>query len=69
MILVDEDCSLFKPSKLNVLMECVLQVVLILAPPSLRQTETYVEELQILVHTNSVPGVHNLYTKTHSSNV
>ena len=45
MILVDEDCSLFKPSKLNVLMECVLQVVLILAPPSLRQTEAYVEEL------------------------
>ena len=69
MILVDEDCSLFKPSKLSMLMECVLQVVLILAPPSLRQTETYVEELQILVHTNSMSGVHNSYTKTHSSNV
>ena len=45
MILVDEDCSLFNPSKLNVLIECVLQVVLILALSSLRQTEAYVEEL------------------------
>ena len=50
-------------------MECVLQVVMKQALPSLGQTETYVEELQILVHTNSMSGIPNSYTNTHSSNV
>ena len=36
---VDKDYHLYRLSKLSMLMECVLQVVLIQAPPSLGQTE------------------------------
>ena len=66
---VDKDYSLYRLSKLSTLMECVLQVVLIQAPPSLGQTENCVEKLQILADTNSMPGVHDSYVNTHSGNV
>ena len=51
-------------------MEHMLKAVLIQALPScLGQTENNVEELQMLVHTNSMSRIHNSYANTHSSNV
>ena len=53
------------------LMECVLQVVLIQAPPNVGQTEAYVQggAADTGAYKHTMPVVHNSYPNTHSSNV